>query len=222
MYIFEVYQKYKIMPQLQLHMLRVAAVAQIISENMTISVDTKNIVTACLLHDMGNIIKFDLTLYPKDLEPYGLIYWENIKQEFINKYGNDEHEATYKIVEEIKVTDRTKQLVHSIGFSKAIERYNDDDISKKICMYSDHRVSPHGVLSLEERIKEGLQRFLKNKEVTYDLHDISKTEELSKFAKKVEEQIFTNCRISPEDINDGQVNKQIPNLKSTDIELTPN
>ena len=71
MTILEIYEKYKIMPQLRTHMLRVAAVGKIVcdavnekvKQNRGEFVNTKNVVTACLLHDMGNIIKFDLNYF---------------------------------------------------------------------------------------------------------------------------------------------------------------
>ncbi len=50
-----IYKKYKIMPQLQEHMFRVAAVALLICENFEDSLPKEDIVTACLLHDMGKI-----------------------------------------------------------------------------------------------------------------------------------------------------------------------
>jgi len=62
------------MPSLQLHMFRVAGVASVICENFKQPelINQDDIVSACLLHDMGNIIKFNLSLFPQFLEPEGL------------------------------------------------------------------------------------------------------------------------------------------------------
>ena len=57
MNIQEIYTKYKIMPSLQLHQYRVAGVAMYLCERVKMKIDTDNIIAACLLHDMGNIIK---------------------------------------------------------------------------------------------------------------------------------------------------------------------
>jgi 5'-deoxynucleotidase YfbR-like HD superfamily hydrolase len=57
------------MRNLQLHQLRVAAVGQIICESIPDFDETEEVVTTCLLHDMGNIIKFDLNYFPEFLEP---------------------------------------------------------------------------------------------------------------------------------------------------------
>lgn len=205
------------MPQLQLHMLRVTAVAVIVSENMSIDIDIENVKAACLLHDMGNIIKFALSFFPEALEPKGLEYWESVKKEFIHKYGKNEHEATYKIIKKLKISKRVQELVHSVGFSKAEERFHDKDYAKKICMYSDHRVSPRGILSLKERINEGKKRYKKNKQVKHDIKDNLLSIKYENFSVKIEEQIFLKCNITPGDINDGIVNKRIPLLRNTEI-----
>ncbi len=61
--ISEIYEEYKIMPNLREHQLRVAAVAAQICDNFNKPLNKKEIITACLLHDMGNIIKFKLELF---------------------------------------------------------------------------------------------------------------------------------------------------------------
>lgn len=61
MKIAEIYQKYKVPPNLQEHMLRVAAMAEIIANSWpNNSLDREILLLACLTHDMGNILKFDL------------------------------------------------------------------------------------------------------------------------------------------------------------------
>src|SRR5436305_1624080 len=103
--ITEIYEKYKIMPNLQLHQLRVAAVAKKISDNLVTQVDKAAVVEACLLHDMGNIIKFNLSKspqFPSFLEPEGLKYWQAVKDDYLQKYQTeDEHQATLAIAKEI-------------------------------------------------------------------------------------------------------------------------
>ena len=217
MNITRIYNKYKIMPNLQLHQFRVATVAKIISESQKSTLpDLKNIVSAALLHDMGNIIKFDLSLFPEFLEPEGFDYWEKVKETFVRKYGTDEHIATHLIAEEIEVSDRTYELVTAVGFSQSEKNSKHNDIAKKICAYSDHRVSPFGITSLEKRIAEGYKRFQMKKS---DNTTKQKTnfEKLASFMKIIESQIFKNCKIKPEDITDENVNPVIEELKIFDI-----
>lgn len=90
------------MPALMMHQVRVAGVAAYISDHIQgVSIDHDDIVTACLLHDMGNILKFDLHRFPAFLEPKGFVYWQQVQDDYRRMYGNDEHEATVKIVKEV-------------------------------------------------------------------------------------------------------------------------
>ena len=58
MLITDIYKKYHIPNQLQLHMLRVAVCANLILDNWEKKdIDKKSILKVCLLHVMGNIAK---------------------------------------------------------------------------------------------------------------------------------------------------------------------
>lgn len=114
----EIYNNYKIMPTLRLHQLRVAAVGQIICDSIPDFKDTKEVVVTCLLHDMGNIIKFDLNYFPEFLKPEGLEYWQKVKEEYIQKYGNDEHHATQSIIAELLNSGKIRECADQVGFSK--------------------------------------------------------------------------------------------------------
>src|SRR5437899_3061825 len=96
--ISDIYNKYKIMPTLQKHMLRVAAVASLICDSIGLPVDRESVIAACLVHDLANIIKFRMNVIPEFFKPEGVEYWQKIKEEYIGKYGEDEHEATIKII----------------------------------------------------------------------------------------------------------------------------
>jgi hypothetical protein len=220
--ITEIYKNYDIPENLQIHMLRVASVAMVICENLKSDLsneEKENIVKASLLHDMGNIIKFNLELFPQFLEPQGLAYWSGIKQDFINKYGNDEHKATSEIAKEIGVGDRVLELINSVGFTKAKENFESADIAKMICCYSDQRVAPTGVKSLQQRIDEGLGRYMKNR----DLKEVDREKFITsnkfygEFLKKMEVKVFKNSKVEPGEINDEMISKFINNLKNSEI-----
>jgi len=163
MQILKIYEKYKIIPALQEHMFRVSSVAMMIAKHMTIDVDIDYITKAALLHDMGNILKFNLSFFPEFLKPEGLEYWKLIQNEYKEKYGNDEHMATFKIISEIGVSSHINELVHAYGFAQSITILADHDYSKKISLYSDHRVGPYGIRSLIEKINNGRIRYKENK-----------------------------------------------------------
>ena len=211
MKITDVYKKYNIMPNLQTHQLRVASVSKLIIDNLTEPItDKKEILTASLLHDMGNIIKFDLTVFPEFLEPEGFEYWNNIRTKFLEKYGDEEHEATEKIAKELNVDDRTYELITSVGFTRSEQVLATNDISSMICLYSDQRVGPRGILSIDYRFEEGNKRY-KNK------YDDSKSNSSFDFLKKIEEFIFTKCKIHPEDITDEAIEGVMEELKELEV-----
>lgn len=208
--VIDIYEKYRIMPTLQQHQLRVAAVAAMICDSLP-EVEKEVVVTACLFHDMGNIIKFDLSYFPEFLEPEGLEYWENVKQEYIKKYGPDEHIATKQIAYEIELPESAMNCLDAIGFSKLIERVDDPSLEKKICCYADQRVGPHGVLSIHERLEDGRKRYAGR---TDKIIASEKFETLATALEKVEKQIFKNSSIKPDDITDGSIQSYIDALSS--------
>jgi len=207
----EIYTAYKIMPNLQLHQLRVAAVAKLICENFTKPIDTNDVVCACLFHDMGNILKFELAMFPEFTAPEGVEYWEAVKAEYRAKYGNDEHAATQAIMKELGLPDSVKSLMQRIGFSQVDRVAASDSFERKIVQYGDLRVGPRGVLSLRERLDEGRKRYIGTG------HSIGGTggdryRVLLSAALEVEKQIFASATIQPEDINDTAVAPLIEEL----------
>lgn len=215
MTIQDLYQKYQIPPNLQLHQLRVAAVASIICNHVKGPIDTRNVLLTCLLHDMGNIIKFNLALFPEFLEPEGLIYWKDVQDRFKRKYGLDEHLATKKIVKEIGVPQKVGALINNYGFSKAFEVYKSDSNELKIATYSDHRVAPFGVVSMKRREEDGRERYVKNKNAKFDEAKFSK---LIGYWYKTEQQIFMLTNINPEYITAERANKLVEKLRQFKVE----
>jgi hypothetical protein len=210
MKIQDIYQQYQIMPSLQEHMLTVAAVAAEICDHFQGPVvDKSSIVSACLLHDMGNIIKFDLTRFPDFLKPKGLDYWQKIKEDYIERYGDDEFVASELIVEEINVTPRVKELIQAISLLQAKENHFSSDYGRKICEYADNRVSPWGITSLSKRLDDLADRYQK----THPIDD-SKRGDLFNYSLKMEKQIFQYCNISPDEITKSRVSDTIDSLKS--------
>jgi len=211
MTIQDAYDKYKIMPNLQLHQLRVAAVGLILCDSIPDFKDTKDVVITCLLHDMGNIIKFDLNYFPEFLKPEGFEYWQKVKDEFIQKYGSDEYYATQRIIDELVDSEKIKECVDQVGFSKLQETSKDTSLVKKICAYSDMRVGPYGVVSIEERVNDGRKRYEGRKDKTIGP---DKYEVLADALKEIEKQIFETVTIKPEDVTDDLVNEKIAELRS--------
>ncbi len=197
------------MPNLVMHQVRVAAVAMQICENLSLNIDKESIIKACLLHDMANIIKFNLNYFPEHNKPEGIEYWQGIKNEYILKYGNDEHQASLLIARELGVSEQIYNLIYCIDSSSVEMIAKENDFSQKVCMYADNRVTPFGIVSIEERSLEAKER--------YKDHPHSFDEERRSFFMEnmflIEKQIFSGLNIKPENINDESIVDYIEKLK---------
>jgi hypothetical protein len=202
------------MPQLELHMLRVAGVATLIVDSFTQDVDKDTVITVCLLHDIGNIVKFDLEKYPENLKPKGHVYWKKVQDEFIKKYGKSDYKATYKILKEMKIPRKLFEHMNTMEFRKAPENAKQDNFEIKITQYADMRVAPYGITSMNERFDEVKERFMRNHGISNQVFNKYKSG-----AQALEEQIFYHTKISPKDITDTNVMRLIHRLKNYNIKL---
>lgn len=212
--ILDIYSQYKIVPFLQLHQLRVAAVAKQICGSLKVPVDTDGVVVAALLHDMGNILKFDFSQFPDVFQPEGITYWQSVQVEYRAKYGPDEHDATLAIAEELHVPLRVIGYIKAVGFSNVPSTLADPSIEKKICCYSDQRVAPNGVVSIRQRLEEGAKR--------YALHPtraklLSHQGRSAEGLLEMEKQIFAHAVITPDMISDASIARNVAALREYDF-----
>lgn len=199
--ITEIYKQYDITALLALHQMRVASVADMICGSLSIPVDKQNIIKACILHDMGNIVKFDFNNLTEHNEQEGVERLKSIQRDFILKYGNNDHLANLAIAKELDMPERVCDLINHLDSKLIKEIIETDDFGKKICIYSDSRVSPHGIVSVEHRSLEAVERY-KNHSHTFSEEDrVYFVEKMS----EIEKQIFSYSNIKPEDINDDSI-----------------
>ena len=164
--------------------------------------DKEGVVDVCLVHDMGNIIKFDLTYFPDFVQPEGLEYWQGVKDEYIQKYGPEEHVATEMICKEIGLSDTQIEYLEAVGFSRVKKAFASESLEKKICCYADQRVGPRGVLSVQERLIDGRKRYEGRKDKAMVLDQF---EELAVALQALEQEIFSHISIVPTDISDESI-----------------
>lgn len=174
MNIRDLYQKYHIMPQLETHMLRVAGVGKMVSENWRGKCDTKLATDLCLVHDMGNIVKFDLRDNidrSKFGEIQNLEHWQKIQLEYWDKYGKDTHGATIGILKDAGLPQFESFIdeEEKLYFAEAREKeLSNTRVETIILMYSDCRVTPSGVVSYRERVNDLKDRYGTRSENWYD------------------------------------------------------
>jgi hypothetical protein len=206
MQINDIYKYYQIMPNLQMHMLRAAAVGTVIADywKSDIKIDKEAITIMLLLHDMGNIIKFDLDRFPKLLqEEYGrLNYWKNVQQFYLSKYGRSEHEATFLIAKEIGIPHNMQNFLEKMCSLplKAIREMNDFTI--KIGIYSDLRVAPFGIVSVNRRFDDLIERY---KGRNHAISNTKETELNRMHTLEIEKQIQAKIELPLSGITDAMV-----------------
>jgi len=180
-------------------MLRVAGVASIVSDHLTdIKLNKNLLVTIMLLHDMGNILKFDLSkpdlLDSTDQQRIDQI--KSIQNKFKNNYSSDCDLATLSILKELGVGESGISLCRDSHGSDLPKFLHTNDWDKKISFYSDMRVGPFGIVSLDNRFQDLINRYpdsANQNRITW------------KLAQKLEHQIQLHCSLDLSTITDATV-----------------
>ncbi len=213
----EWYRTYRIMPSLAAHQMRVAAVVCAILDAREARGHggtaswRHEIVSACLLHDMGNIIKFDLAYFPEFVEPEGMAYWASVKQEFMAKYGTDEHAATLAIAKEIGVSATTFHNIEGVGFSHAAQTLEEGDLGAILCCYADQRVAPHGIVTLDARFHEGTARYGGR---AHRMVDPAYAAREMAALRTMESRLFADAALAPGEVDDARCEKYFSMLEA--------
>jgi hypothetical protein len=155
----DIYKQYRIYQGLQLHQLRVAAVARFVAQRSRGGADVELVTRVGLFHDMGNIIKADLVKFQEFLEPEGLAYWQGVQREYVDAYGLDEHVATDAICREIGLDEEVTRIVDAMRFSRTRWIVEEGSLTYRVAKYADLRVGPFGVLPMKERLAEARARY---------------------------------------------------------------
>lgn len=210
----DLYIECQIMPNIAVHMYKVAAVADIINDHFKPLIDKKTIIDACLLHDIGKIVDIDLKKFPEFVEPEGLAHWENVKKSFIDKYHTvNEHDATLAIATDLGVNFGVLEILHIASYLETMTVKESKEHEKMIALYADMRVGVNGVTTLQERLDD--------LHIRYKTHPSSISEErravIENALKEIEEEIFKNTDITPDFITDALVTERIPKLKEIKI-----
>ncbi len=205
--IHQIFKKYRVPPNLQEHMLRAAAVGNLICDQWKgPKINPEDIVAVLLIHDFGNIVKMDLGsevgLKLIGEEAKRVRYWKRVKQEVIQKYGKDDYLVSEKIAEELEVSERLKSILKNKVFNNNEFSVKSDDYDIKIAAYADQRIGPFGVLSLQERFRELRERYASRENENVNN---PKIELFIECAFEIEQQIFRNTTLTPKDINDNSI-----------------
>lgn len=213
--ITSVYVKYEIPSNLQEHMLRVAAVGKIIADNWEMEGEIKDdfLIPTLLVHDMGNIIKFDLTS-PLQIATEDIDWLRRVQQRYIDTYGNDEHYATAQIARDLNlpkpVVDMLDARENDAFHSSTHYALVSQNWSLKIKEYADLRVGPYSLVTVKERFDDVLDRY---KGRSHKLGNVEYVEERRKDAYELENQIQSRTRIDLQKLSIEEVDSTIEDLR---------
>jgi len=186
-------------------MLRVAGVAKIITQEWGDKELAQECINACLLHDLGNIVKFDLSNPLVPIE--NLDKWRQVQSEVRQKYGSEAHQATYAMLEELGLKEyvtylKEEEKIYQLPPTKV----SFDAMSRPalLVLYSDLRVVPSGVTSLAGRVADLKKRYGDDRPETV-------------WGQRLEEYIQTLTRVNVKNIGEEDVIPLFPLLEQTEI-----
>ena len=209
--ISRVYDHYKTPLRLRRHMLRAAGVAQIICENWKgRKMDTKGVVATMLIHDLPKIVNIaNSSLTGADSREDGkpVRYWLNLKKAYIEKYGSEEHIAVFNMANEMGIGQRESYLALNIFLENPILRKTKDS-ELKVCVYSDLRVSPSGVTTLDYRIKDVEERYR-----------LKYPKEMIRILYTIEQDIMRHTKLDPLSITEEDVAQRIKKLEGFNLNI---
>lgn len=167
MTIQDIYNHYTILPSLQQHMLRVGAFTISILNSIrksNISINEQSCISTALLHDLWNIVKFDMSLYPQLFEPKWLAYWTKRKNETLETYWFPADMATLAMIDSLNLQPWTKQLVNTFlhnHFHNALHDWLPLEVL--IIHFADMNIWKEGYLHRRQRCKKLWKRHMRNK-----------------------------------------------------------
>ena len=169
-------------------------------------------VAVLLIHDLGNVVKFDLEskdrkkvlVDEKDVE-----YWKMVQKDTISKYGAGEHEATENMAKELGIDKELQSLLGNMGRYEGANMglTREEDFEVRICAYSDLRVAPYGVTSALDRLDDLIYRYRgREKESVFrDMLDVT---------PKQERALFKNVSIKPEQITEESISNYLAEFEN--------
>ncbi|MCD8484050.1 hypothetical protein LRY65_03485 [Candidatus Woesebacteria bacterium] len=159
----EIYDRFQIPRNLRRHMYRVAAVGDAIVRGAEFPEELNHdaIVATLLLHDLGNILKFDWKQAEHLFDPdeRDMEHWKDVQRQIRSAYGPAVHGATLAMAQEIGASSMVLDLLKNMGNSQLLNSANGENWNLKICLYCDARVTPHGFTTISERIADILERY---------------------------------------------------------------
>jgi len=210
----QIYDDYSIPANLRRHMIWVANVAELLCDNCKEKVNKEDIIAACLIHDLANLIKMNFELHTgvdlldkEDQEK--LDFYKQRQDKMKLKFGLNAEHANPIIAKELGASERVIELVSHKPFEICGDKLLSNDVEEVIAAYADLRVEPKGIVSMKERMEDFDKRY------NTHLHK-EKIEFSTKFkplAEKMEKELFEKIKIKPEEITSKTTKKYFEKYK---------
>lgn len=142
-------------------MLRVCSIVTFIEKHWVgTKVDWDLTKKLALVHDLGNLVRFDLEKHSELLgeEQANIEYWKEKKEEMKVRYGSDDHEATFKMLTEIGISNEAIEAIGGKSFFNSGVIKDSPSWPLKLLFYADLRTLPFGIGTLRERADELVAR----------------------------------------------------------------
>lgn len=161
MTIDQIYDHYRIIPSLRLHMQRVATVwASIVDYRTGPEIDKDRIAQTLLMHDLWNILKFDFSLYTDFFEPEWVEYRQKVRDR-TRQFGETEVEATLAMARQVCDDQSVIALLEELIMYPLSHSIQSDNRELKICDFADMCVTPFKICHRSERIDQAIERVTK-------------------------------------------------------------
>ena len=210
--ITDIYKQYRIFDALQMHQLRVAAVAQIVAGNLGDAVDVRLCVTFGLLHDMGNLAKAKFEQLPDLWEPEGIEYWKAAQKEVHERYNVNDTLATIAMLTEMGAPEEVIRIVRMLKLEDAPTLRDTGTLEEKVCQYADMRAGPYGILTVDERFEDGRKRYPRAAQRPPEV-----IAAITQAIKDIENELFARSPITPSEITNEMVAPIIEELRGFEL-----
>jgi hypothetical protein len=190
-------------------MLRVAAISKIILGDWTgPELNKKAVTVACAMHDIAKPINFVITNQTQyNMSKEDVDNLPRLQTLIKEKYGTEEYDAAFKMCKDVGIEDKSCQIILVLDWSNipfSIKKHNYESM---VSIYSDMRIGPKGVLSLQGRIDD-----LKRRAYTNDDYD-----SYLKSGKILEKEMKKNVSLDLDKISDQDLNSYFAELLNMEV-----
>ena len=202
----QIYDQFLIPKNLQEHMLRVAALAEIIGEHWQAEkIDLNSIVQACLLHDIAKPLTFD----PAKQAQFGASETEigrltELQAMIRSTYSANEHEASVKICQKVGCSPAAVEIVDDLEWEYIDRWLVVDKVRSLIAIYCDMRIGPQRILPLVTRIND-----LKTRDP-----DPARLDQISLDGQRLETRLHKIISLDLNSITEEQIEARWANLRN--------